>query len=86
VEENYVIDVDGDDLKVKFNNYSEMLFLTEKASGYAQQEISYTDFVSTMDEFKVYTYVPKEKGGYKKVKADEIEERKNTSEGYFMMM
>ncbi len=83
VEENYLIDLKGDELKIKFKNYSEMLFLSEEAAAYAQQEISYVDFISTIDEFKVYTYVPKEKGGYKKAKVQEIEDRKNTSESVF---
>ncbi|MFM9945596.1 MAG: DUF3857 domain-containing protein [Bacteroidia bacterium] len=83
IEENYTIDIKGDELKVKFNNYSEMVFLTDNATGYAEQQVSYTDFMSTIEDFTVYTFVPKEKSGYKKVKVEEIEERKNTSEDVF---
>lgn len=83
IKENYLIDIKGDELKVKFDNYSEMLFLNEKSSSYAQQQIDYSEFMSSIDALKIYTFVPKENGKYKKVKSDEIEERKNTSESVF---
>jgi len=81
--DNYVIDIKGDALKIQNSISTEMLFLTDKSGPYAAQQVTYVDFINEINDLEAFTYVPKEKGGYKKVEVKEFKERKNTSESVF---
>ena len=82
-EEECTIDLSGNEVKIKNRSYSEMLFLQGKSSKYGQRDISYVNYFSEIIDLKAYTLLPNGKGGYKKLKVSEFEERKNTSEGVF---
>jgi transglutaminase-like putative cysteine protease len=77
------IGIDGEDLVIRDAHQSEMLFLNEKSSVYAQQSISYVNHVSEIEDIDAYTMVPKDKGGYKKVPVRDYKDASNTSSDVF---
>lgn len=79
----YIIKPDGDKLKITCETEETILFLTDKAAAYAQNEISYVEYHTKIKNIDAYTLVPKENGTYKKVKVTDISESKNTSERVF---
>lgn len=81
--ESIFIEPQNEDLYITDRTENELLFLTESASYYAQQKISYVNHVSSIAEIEAYTNVPKPKGGYKKVKVNEYTKNSNTSSDVF---
>ncbi len=79
----YIIEPDGDNISIKSNIEYALVLLNDKAAGYAQREISYVKLFSSISDIDAYTLVPKEKGGYKKVKVKEFADNNNTSEDVF---
>lgn len=77
------IEPKNEELNIDDKTENSLLFLTESSTYYAQQKISHVQHVSDIDEIDAYTLVPKEKGGYKKVRVDEFTKSSNTSEDVF---
>lgn len=79
--DDILIDFAGDTVSILHTEYEDLLFLTERAAGLANQK-AYESHFSTLEKIDAFTLVPNGKK-YKKMKVEYFKKEKESSEGIF---